>query len=158
MSGTIGDGALGLLAAQGTLSDPDGYLAGRYRLPTPRLGLAPAGLVRAAMDVSDGLVQDLGHLCRASGVAARLEAALVPLSAPARAADDLLRCLTGGDDYELLTAVRPQDSAAWRAHAAACGVAVTQIGRFEAGPPEVSVLGADGAAIAIPRGGWSHFG
>ena len=158
VSGTIGDGALGLLAAQGTLSDPDGYLAGRYRLPTPRLGLAPAGLVRAAMDVSDGLVQDLGHLCRASGVAARLEAALVPLSAPARAADDLLRCLTGGDDYELLTAVRPQDSAAWRAHAAACGVAVTQIGRFEAGPPEVSVLGADGAAIAIPRGGWSHFG
>ena len=62
VSGTIGDGALGLLAARGEIADPDGYLAGRYRLPRPRLALgqAVAGIAHAGMDVSDGLVQDVG--------------------------------------------------------------------------------------------------
>ena len=68
VTGTIGDGVLGLYAARGELSDPDGYLKGRYDLPTPRLGLPIGGWARAAMDVSDGLFQDLGHICRASGV------------------------------------------------------------------------------------------
>src|SRR4051795_6921746 len=67
VTGTIGDGALGLAAARGTLQDPSGYLLSRYRLPQPRLGLAVAGIASAGMDVSDGLVQDLGHLCRAAG-------------------------------------------------------------------------------------------
>ena len=157
VSGTIGDGALGLLAAQGKLADPDGYLAGRYRLPLPRLGLARAGLVRAAMDVSDGLVQDLGHLCRASGVGAEIAAADVPLSPQARAAGDLTRCLTGGDDYELLMAVSPQDANTFRAHAAAIGVAVTRIGEFVNGPAEVRVIGPDGGTMVFETGGWSHF-
>ena len=157
VSGTIGDGALGLLAAQGKLADPDGYLAGRYRLPLPRLGLARAGLVRAAMDVSDGLVQDLGHLCRASGVGAEIAAADVPLSPQARAAGELTRCLTGGDDYELLMAVSPQDANTFRAHAAAIGVAVTRIGEFVNGPAEVRVIGPDGGTMVFETGGWSHF-
>ncbi len=108
VSGTIGDGALGLLAARGELADPQGYLLGRYRLPQPRF-LPIAGIARAGMDISDGLVQDLGHLCRAGGVGAIVEAALVPLSAAARLAGPqrLAACLTGGDDYELLLAVPP---------------------------------------------------
>lgn len=161
VSGTIGDGALGLLAATGRLADPDGFLAGRYRLPRPRvaLGRCLGGVASAAMDVSDGLVQDLGHLCRGGGLGAVMEAGAVPLSAAARAAVEadpalLARCLTGGDDYELLLAVPPERAGALRAAAASCGVAVTRIGRFVAGATEVSVRGAP---IDLGSGGWSHF-
>lgn len=159
VTGTIGDGALGLAVAQGKLADPSGYLLDRYRLPQPRLGLPLAGVASAGMDVSDGLVQDLGHLCRAGGLGAEIEAALVPLSASARAAgpDWLLTCLTGGDDYELLLAVPPARDAALRAAAAAAGMAVTRIGVFRAGPPRVMVRGPAGEEIRLDRGGWSHF-
>ncbi len=77
VSGTIGDAALGLLALSGEVADPDGFLVGRYRLPQPRLELGRrlVGIAHAAMDVSDGLVQDLGHLCRAAGLGAVVEAA-----------------------------------------------------------------------------------
>jgi len=162
VSGSIGDGALGLLALTGRLpADP--HLASRYRLPQPRvtLGLRLAGLARAAMDVSDGLVQDLGHLARAAGCGAVIEAAAVPLSAPARAAltaDPALlsRILTGGDDYELVFAADPADSARVRAAAAEAGVAVTRIGVFEAGQG-VRVRGPDGHDVTLPTSGWSHF-
>ena len=164
VTGTIGDGALGLLAATGRLEDADGFLAGRYRLPQPRvaLGLKLAGIAHAAMDVSDGLVQDLGHLCRGGGIAAEIDAAAVPLSAAGRlavAADGALlaRCLSGGDDYELLLAVPDSAEAALRAVAADCGVAVTRIGRFMPGVPEVTLRGADGAPMVLVAGGWSHF-
>ncbi len=82
VTGTIGDGALGLAAARGRLVDSTGYLLDRYRLPQPRIGLEIAGIASAGMDVSDGLVQDLGHLCRAGGIAAEIEAGAVPLSPP----------------------------------------------------------------------------
>src|ERR1700722_3637795 len=109
VTGTIGDGALGLAVARSKLQDPSGYLLSRYRLPQPRVGLAIAGIASAGMDVSDGLVQDLGHLCRAGDLAAEIDASLIPLSQPARLAgpDWLAICLTGGDDYELLLAVPP---------------------------------------------------
>lgn len=157
VSGTIGDGALGLLAARGEIADPGGYLSDRYRLPRPRLalGLAAVGLAHAAMDVSDGLVQDCGHLCRASGLACVIEAGTVPLSPPARAAGRLATCLTGGDDYELLFALPPEARAALQA--AAGEVGLTRIGTFQTGTPEVQVLGPDGATLALGRPGWSHF-
>ncbi len=112
VTGTIGDGALGLAVAQGRLVDPTGFLLDRYRLPQPRVGFALAGIASAGMDVSDGLVQDLGHICRASGLSADVFAGKVPLSDAARAAgpDWLVTCLTGGDDYELLLAVPPARS------------------------------------------------
>ncbi len=159
VTGTIGDGALGLQVARGSLADPTGHLLDRYRLPQPRLGIALAGIASAAMDVSDGLVQDLGHLCRAGGLAAEVEAARVPLSEAARQAgpDWLATCLTGGDDYELLLAVPPANMAALTKAAAAAGVAVTCIGRFRPGRAEVIVRAADGARLALGRGGWSHF-
>jgi thiamine-monophosphate kinase len=159
VSGTIGDGALGLLAATGRLDDPTGTLADRYRRPRPRLDLGKRlhGIASAGMDVSDGLVQDLGHICRASNVAAEIDAASVPLSDAARTARLLERCLTGGDDYELLLAVPPAREAALREAAKASGIPVTRIGYFRAGAPRVTVRGPDGAEMRLARGGWSHF-
>jgi len=156
VTGTVGDGALGLLALQGRVPDPDGWLASRYRLPEPRLGMVLHGVASACMDVSDGLVQDLGHLCRAAGLGAVIEAALVPRSPAALAAGDawLATCLTGGDDYELLMAVPPHRTAALVA--AAQGGRVTRIGRFEPGSG-VRVLNAAGAPLSLGRPGWSHF-
>jgi thiamine-monophosphate kinase len=159
VTGTIGDGALGLAVGQGRLTDPSGYLLGRYRLPEPRLGLAITGIASAGMDVSDGLVQDLGHLCRAGGLGAVIDAGLVPLSDAARTSGPawLPVCLTGGDDYELLLAVPPPREAALVAEARRIGMAVTRIGHFHSGPPHVSVRDPDGAEMALPSGGWSHF-
>lgn len=148
VSGTIGDGALGLRAARGEIDSA--WLADRYRLPQPRLALGRAlrGVATACMDVSDGLVQDLGHLCRASGCGAVLEAARVPLSVAARGAD-LSLLITGGDDYELLFAAAPGTLPV--------GMAVTRIGHFTAGPPDVLVLDAAGQRLELAAQGWSHF-
>jgi thiamine-monophosphate kinase len=160
VSGTIGDGALGLLAARGEIADPDFWLAGRYRLPRPRLALGQAvlGIAHAGLDVSDGLVQDCGHLCRAGGVGCVIEAAAVPLSPAARAAGRLSLCLTGGDDYELLLAVPPDAEPALTEAAARAATPVTRIGTFRTGPPHVAVYAADGSLMPIAAGGWSHFG
>ncbi len=166
VTGTIGDGALGLGVDQGRLSDPTGFLLARYRLPQPRLGLAVGDYASAAMDVSDGLVQDLSHICRASGLAAEIDSRLVPLSGPARDLAHvpgwLVTCLTGGDDYELLLAVPPAREAALLADSARVGISVTRIGHFHAGTagvrvPGVRVLGPDGSPLALGSGGWSHF-
>lgn len=165
VSGTIGDGALGLAVLQDRAPpDAAGYLARRYRLPEPRLalGVALRGIAGAAMDVSDGLAQDLGHLCRAAGLGAVLDLAALPLSPAAVAivAGDpawLPRLATGGDDYELLFAASPADVPRIEAAACATNTRATRIGRFTDGPPEVTVLGTDGSAMALPQGGWSHF-
>lgn len=165
VSGSIGDGTLGLAVLQGQQpADADGFLADRYRLPRPRLALGQAlvGLATAAMDVSDGLVQDLGHLCRAAGCGAELRADAVPLSPAAAAllrADPALlpRILTGGDDYELLFAAAPEAAAGIAARAESCGVAVARIGHFVPGESTVTVLGRDGAPLRLGQGGWSHF-
>jgi thiamine-monophosphate kinase len=164
VSGSIGDGALGLRVLQGKLpADAEGHLARRYRLPEPRLALGQAlrGVARAAMDVSDGLVQDLGHLCRAAGCGAEITADAVPLSAAASAAlaaDAALLplILTGGDDYELLFAAAPEDAEAVQAASIKAGAPVARLGRFIAGEGVV-VRDGSGAAITLPQGGWSHF-
>ena len=164
VSGSIGDGALGLRVLQGSLAAyAEGHLARRYHLPEPRLALGQAlrGVARAAMDVSDGLVQDLGHLCRAAGCGAEITADAVPLSTAARVAlagDAALLplILTGGDDYELLFATAPEDAVAVQAASIKAGVPVARIGRFIAGEGVV-VRDASGATIMLPQGGWSHF-
>lgn len=159
VSGTIGDGALGLLAATGRLGDASGFLADRYRVPRPRLGLAVFKMVAACMDVSDGLVQDLGHLCRAGGLGAVIDAEAVPASLAAREAGPayLERRLTGGDDYELLMAVAPEREAEFMRHAARIGVPVARIGAFRAGAPEVVVRDGSGQKLSLASSGWSHF-
>jgi len=167
VSGTIGDAALGLKVLQGDLSTTSadtGPLVDRYRLPQPRVGLGPrlVGLASAALDVSDGLIQDAGHIADRSGVALRIEAAAVPLSAATRRcidSSDALRhdALTGGDDYELLFAAPPSSRGAVGEAAAAAGVQVTRIGRVEEGRG-VRVVAEDGRTLeGLERGGWNHF-
>lgn len=167
VSGCIGDGALGLRAAQGNwegLAAPHvDYLADRYRLPRPRVTLGPrlTGLAHAGMDISDGLAQDLGHICRASGLAARVDAARVPLSAAARAALDtdhslLATVLTGGDDYELLFTAPADAHDAILAAGREAGVDVTAIGTMVTGEG-VTVRDVDGRPLPLARGGWRHF-
>jgi thiamine-monophosphate kinase len=165
VSGTIGDGALGLRVLRGEIAgDAAGHLAQRYRLPQPRLALgqAIAGLARAGMDVSDGLVQDLGHLCRAAGCGAEVDAASVPLSPAAAAlvAQDpalMAALVTGGDDYELLFTAAPEAAEAVRAAARRAGTPVARIGRMVAGPPAVVLRDAAGAPVPLAHEGWSHF-
>jgi thiamine-monophosphate kinase len=164
VSGTIGDAALGLLVLTGKLrgigASHRRFLADRYRLPQPRLalGAAVAPLATAAMDVSDGLVADLGHICDASRCGAEIEAAAVPASPAALAAgaDHLPRRLAGGDDYELLFTVPPRAEARLPALARRAGVALTCIGRIV--PRKgVRVLGPNGKPLRLDAGGWQHF-
>lgn len=155
VSGRIGDGWLGLRAARGEIPDPGGALARRYRLPEPRLALGRAlrGLARAAMDVSDGLLQDLSHLCRVGGCAAEVEGPRVPVS---DATAPLAALVTGGDDYELLFAAAAGDRARIEAAAAATRTPVMRIGRFTAGEPHVTLRDAAGDDITPGTLGWSH--
>lgn len=168
VSGTIGDGALGLKVLRheflGIPSADRDFLSRRYHLPQPRVALGPAllasGLVHAMMDVSDGLVADLGHIAEASGVGATLNAATVPLSAAAAgiladATDLLPLILTGGDDYELLLTTAPADVPALLALSAKIGSPLTVIGEIAAGGG-VRVLDRDGMDLAI-AGGYRHF-
>jgi thiamine-monophosphate kinase len=168
VSGTIGDGALGLKVAVGTLRvspGADAFLLDRLRRPMPRLALSPVlrGRASAGLDVSDGLAADVGHICEVSRVAAVIEAARVPRSpaaAAALAADPrlLASMLTGGDDYELAFTAPAGSVPEIERLAAAAGVPVTVIGRIEAGPPgRVQVLGDDGRPLALAAAGWTHF-
>jgi thiamine-monophosphate kinase len=150
-SGTFGDAALGLEPGAAAA------LARRQRRPTPRiaLGRALAGIAHAAIDVSDGVVQDLGHVAEASGVRAVLEAERLPRSPAyrrraARLADPLAPALAGGEDYELLVAVPPGKVAAALAAARAVRTPLSVIGRFERGAG-VRVL-EGGRARAVPSG------
>jgi thiamine-monophosphate kinase len=152
VTGTLGDAALG--RAQGAPRP----LALRQRRPVPRLaaGRALAAVARAGIDVSDGLAQDLGHLCRASGVGARVEVASLPLSpayrrAARHLADALAPALGGGEDYELLVAVPAAALPAARAAAARGGTRLTVIGRFVRGRG-VALVGPDGEAVPPPPG------
>lgn len=164
VSGTIGDAALGLLVLKGRLAGLPArhrrFLVGRYHLPEPRLalGAAVAPFASAAMDVSDGLVADLGHICAASGCGAAIEFASVPASAAAAAAGTghAMRRLTGGDDYELLLAVPPRTERRLVSAGRRTGVPLTRIGRITAGT-RVEVLGPDGRRMPVEAGGWQHF-
>ncbi len=147
VSGTIGDGVLGLKAARGELQglppDQSDWLAGRYRLPSPRVALRDAlrAHASAAADVSDGLMADAGHIGEASGVAISLDLDLMPLSGPAEAwlarqpdrVAALAELAAGGDDYEIVCAARPEAVAPFIAAAKAAGLVLTPVGKVTAG-------------------------
>lgn len=124
------------------------------------LGAALASVARAMIDVSDGLVQDLGHLCRASGVAAEIELARLPVAASCRR--ELGRAApvfaaTAGEDYELLVAVPPRAAVRAEAIARRAGCRLTRIGRCVGGRPGVRLLGPDGRRVAMTAPGFDHF-
>ncbi|MCB1745876.1 MAG: thiamine-phosphate kinase [Gammaproteobacteria bacterium] len=162
VSGTLGDARAALdLLGQAAADADQAWLLERYYRPTPRLALgqALAGLAHAAIDVSDGLVADLGHVARASGVAIDVELERLPLSPALRrhAGDGAARCAAaGGDDYELAFTVAAADRGRVIEQAAALGVTVTDVGRVVAGAG-VRCRDADGRDQAAELAGYRHF-
>lgn len=170
VTGTLGDGALGLLVraaeprAKAWGLDTAGldFLRQRYLRPAPRMGLRAVMLdhVSAAMDISDGLAKDLGRLCKASGVAAEVRTDRLPLSDAAQCAltadpGVLKSVVSGGDDYELLLTVPRALCADFETGARAAGVRVTPIGRIARGSG-VLLVDAAGAELVLDRTGWDH--
>ena len=168
VSGTLGDSALGLAVRKGEIgkglnaADRD-YLIDRYRLPRPRvaLGLALAGLAHAMIDISDGLLSDLGHICSASRLRGVVRQPLLPLSSAARAAiaanPTLNTAVTGGgDDYELLLTAPAEAADAIAQASVAVGVPVTAIGAMEQGDGP-ALLDAAGQAVKVEVKGYAHF-
>lgn len=155
VTGPIGDGRLGLMAARGDLDAP--ALLEHYRRPQPRLDKLDAirGLARASADVSDGLIADAGRIAQASGTGVRIDLEAMPLSPDAQAwlarqpdeVEARLTLATGGDDYQLLLAVAPEDSAD------ANKGGLIPVGRFEGGDVQVLLRGE---RLAVGRTGWTH--
>jgi thiamine-monophosphate kinase len=167
VTGTIGDGMLGLRCLRGefpALDEADRrHLVTRYRLPSPRLGVGAAldGMASAAIDVSDGLAADAGHIARVSGVRLLIEEGAVPLSHAARrllaggqVTFDALA--TGGDDYELLFTVPAEQAGRVPELAQAVAVPITRIGRVESGSG-VAFVDANGQERRLKQGGYTHF-
>lgn len=165
VSGTLGDSALALhqLLAERI---PAAELARRHHQPTARLRLgqelAQRSLATAAIDLSDGLLADLGHILKASGCGARVSGAALPLSPPFRAAlaaePGLLHlALAGGEDYELLWSAPPAAAADLAALSSELALPLTCFGEIVAAAG-LLVLDADGAAIVLPAAGYNHFG
>jgi thiamine-monophosphate kinase len=168
VSGTIGDAALGLKLRQehahGALPDvARGKLIARFLRPEPRLALRNAlrAHASAAMDISDGLAIDCERLCAASGVDGVIDAAKIPFSPSVEALiasgkEFLETVITGGDDYEILAAIRAGEEGAFERAAAACGVGVTRIGTITEGAGRL-VIFVDGAPLKLARSGYDHF-
>jgi thiamine-monophosphate kinase len=172
VSGTIGDAYLGLrllrepeLAGAWGLSEGEAdFLVARYRRPQARTSLAPSirRFGRASIDISDGLAADARKLCKASSVGAIIEAARVPLSPAAKSAlsaspDLLPHLLTGGDDYEILTAMEPSHASALARESIEHSIPVTAIGTIHAGSGDVLIVDADGEALDLRHTGFVHF-
>lgn len=166
VTGTIGDAALGLLVRTGSLrglgSAVETRLVSRYRLPQPRVssGIALRRFVHGAIDISDGLLADAAHLAAASGIAIELAVEAIPLSGDVRRAirrDPALRdrALAGGDDYELLVTLSPDDVACALAIAGQSGVPLAPIGRCLRGSG-LTLLDGQGEPLEIADSGWRH--
>jgi thiamine-monophosphate kinase len=167
VTGAIGDGWLGLEAAQGKLSlEPERLMAlsDHYRAPMPRTGFAlpVREMATASIDVSDGLIADLGHLADAGGVRLEIDLEIVPLSAAGQAWFDgrvdaqaaLEKLVTGGDDYEIAFTAAAKDEAALRREADRRHLRLTCIGRVTAGHGVVARFG--GQSVPFEQAGFTH--
>jgi thiamine-monophosphate kinase len=165
LSGATGEAALALAHLQGRAKLEGRALEqalARLHTPEPRveLGGRLRGLARSAIDVSDGLLADLGHILESSGAGAEIRLDALP-RAPALAAcaDELLlrHCLlSGGDDYELVFTAAAEKRADIDSLGRELGLALTRVGRVVPGAPEARVLDAAGKPVAAGRG-WDHF-
>lgn len=168
VTGTLGDALAGLYALRDPPQDDPAHAALRATLierltrPTPRVfaGLALRGLGSACIDISDGLLADLGHICQASDVGAELDAPSLPRSRALRElhgeAQALEFALGGGDNYELCFTVPPAHVAQVLADLGRVGCGVTAIGRVVAGNG-VRVRDAHGQWLQPEMKGWEHF-
>ena len=164
LSGPIGRAAVGVKILLDVLDvdNPAPFLQAAHR-PIPRVAISNeiCKYARAAVDVSDGLIADLGHVCQTSGVGAQLELANIPFTDETKALVEGERIsyedlLTGGDDYEIAMAVAPENFDDFSAAAAAQGVELSVIGTFVAGQA-LEVIDEKGAPLSFKRAGWTHF-
>lgn len=172
VSGTVGDAALGLELLQGRLlaagddTDAVRFCLDRHLRPMPRVALGRlltnAGMVGAMIDLSDGILADLGHILTASNVGAHLEAAQLPISVAYRQLAARLPgtfwelALTGGEDYELLFTVPPERAADLTRVQADAGVPLTVIGAITTAPG-LQISDSTGTFLQFPRRGYNHF-
>ncbi len=169
VSGSLGDAHLGLRALQGDLdtlaAEARTRLIDRYRCPQPRIDLGVAllrdGLAQSALDVSDGLAQDLGHLLSTSQVGATIRLDSIPVSLAAREALALLGApietvLSGGDDYEIVFAAAPERRSDLAALSQRLSLPIARIGEVRA-EPGLSVVDAAGQPVTMTVRGWTHF-
>ena len=169
VSGALGDAALALAAARGELRfarRERALLEAKLDAPAPRvaLGTALRGVARSAIDVSDGLIADLGHICERSGVAAEVWLARLPRSQALEKvlprAVALAALLAGGDDYELCFTASPARRPVLPAIGLRHRIELTRIGsivRRRRGKPLVIVRGMDGAPVTPGQAGFQHF-
>lgn len=163
VTGTLGDAALGLQSETGIISGSAAQIhtvQQRYRRPTPRIdeGIALRGIAHTCIDVSDGLLADLGHLCEASGVGAHIQVEQIPVSDAFRAAGaNWSLALSAGDDYELCFTIAPssRDALEQTFRHRDCGI--TCIGVVESAGGPVRCTLRDGRAYVPPRRGYDHF-
>jgi len=164
VTGYLGSAAAGLVMLSEKLKLDKGlaaYLGESFRKPFPRLAegrlLVEFG-IQAGMDISDGLVIDLGHIAEMSGVSARIEAERVPIESRVKASFGvgvLELALSGGEDYELLFTA---DGETITCLQEALSIPVTVVGEITAGKPgRVSVVDSNGQEMALSRSGWEHF-
>lgn len=160
VTGTIGDSAGGLAALKSKRRDP--VLIERYRVPEPHVafGMKLRGLASAAIDVSDGLLADLGHVCEVSNVHIAIDAGRVPLSPALRRAwgaseATTLRASTAGDDYEIAFTAPARHRVKIFAAAKATRTRVSEIGVVSKGSGVV-LTGQGGKPIRVERAGWQH--
>lgn len=166
VSGCLGEAALALVNRLEAYALPAALrarAAARLDTPQPRIALGHAlrGVASAAIDVSDGLVADVGHIAERSGVCAVIDWPAVPIAAELasqRDAPKVRECaLAGGDDYELCFTTVPSQRDRVREIAGDLDLPLSEIGRIEAGSG-VRVRDADGRALILPRAGFDHFG
>lgn len=164
VSGSLGDGAGGLLVLRNNLdSKKYSHLVSRYHLPEPRLKLGKCltGLATSAMDISDGLMGDISHICENSAVGAKLFFKKIPISS---SLSNLLETKegyshlvwSGGDDYELLFTAAQKDSKIIADLSQELGIKLTNIGEITAGNIAV-LLNDDGSIINTDKSGYRHF-
>lgn len=153
LTGPIGDAWIGLEVLRGNIkpAHPERYL-NAYRAPVPQIKIAAnvRTHAHAGADISDGLIADLGHICKASNIGAMIELAKIPFSPHALELASAQQLITGGDDYQLVLAVPP-------AQLSALDFPHHVIGRFEAGRQGVVVMDKDGQPLSFSSAGWQHF-
>ncbi|MFL5357043.1 thiamine-phosphate kinase [Archangium sp.] len=155
VSGTLGDARLGLQQLLAGQRRSAAILRQKRPVPKVELGRLAARYASAGLDLSDGLAQDLGHLCAASRVGAELELERLPLSRAVRATLGTEGALAGGEDYELLLAVPPARTSAFERACLRGEEPVTRIGRLTPGAPG-HVRDAAGRSLRLPAG-FDHF-
>lgn len=168
VTGTLGDSALGLklLSKKMNKAKGDGiaHLVRRHCFPTARLKagslLAQEHLAKAMIDVSDGLLQDLGHLCKASGIGAVVWQESIPLSRAYRkyvGRKEIQYAITGGEDYELLFCLRRRDRSRLEKMKKRLGVPITRIGQCVPSREGITVINGQGKPLSVSVSGHDHF-